>query len=67
MNASTKTTAVHAIVSLINENGPAYPEKHPAELLKKLVLELGEDPLTGALYYSCLCGGRLLRAGGGGL
>ena len=56
MNASTKTTAIHAIVTLINTEGPDFPAKHPAELLDALTQELGEDPLTGALYYSCLCG-----------
>ena len=55
MTASTKSTAVQAITSLINANGPSYPAKHPAKLLDALAQELGEDPLAGALYYSCLC------------
>ena len=57
MNASTKSTVIHAITVLVNANGPAYPSKHPAELLKKLVQELGDNPSVGALYYSCMCGG----------
>ncbi len=56
MNYSTKTSAIHAITALINANGPTYPAKHPNELLDALVQELGDDPLVGALYYSCLCG-----------
>lgn len=56
MNSSTKSSAIHAITALINANGPTYPAKHPNELLDALVQELGDDPLVGALYYSCLCG-----------
>ena len=56
MTISTKSSAIHAIATLINANGPAYPVKHPSELLDVLTQELGEDPLVGALYYSCLCG-----------
>lgn len=48
MNASTKTTAIHAIVTLINTEGPAFPAKYPAELLKKLMQELGDEPIVGA-------------------
>ena len=55
MTGTIKTTAIHAIVTLINAEGPAFPAKHPAELLKKLVQELGDEPIVGALYYSCLC------------
>ncbi len=56
MNSSTKSSAIQAITSLINTNGPAHPSKYPQELLDHLVQELGDDPLVGALYYSCLCG-----------
>ena len=56
MSVSTKSSAVQAITALINANGPAYPAKHPAELLEVLSQELGDDPLVGALYYSCLYG-----------
>jgi len=56
MTASTKSLAIQAITALINANGPAYPAKHPSELLDTLTQGLGDDPLVGALYYSCLCG-----------
>ena len=56
MSVSTKSSAVQAITALINANGPAYPAKHPSELLDTLTQGLGDDPLVGALYYSCLCG-----------
>ena len=56
MNTSTRSSAIHSITALINANGPAYPARHPAEFLEKLVQELGDDSLVGALYYSCLCG-----------
>lgn len=49
MNPSSKSTAIHAITSLINANGPTYPARHPAELLNALLQELGDDPLVGAL------------------
>lgn len=39
MAVSTKSSAIHAITALINANGPTYPAKHPAELLKKLMQE----------------------------
>ena len=48
MTISTKSSAIHAIATLINANGPAYPVKHPSELLDVLTQELGEDPLVCA-------------------
>ena len=45
MTASAKSSAVHAITTHINTNGPAYPAKHPAELL---------DALTYNILYAIL-------------
>lgn len=56
MNISLKTCLTNTLISILANNGPEYPAKHPSEFLEVLIDACGENTLAAAMYYLALNG-----------